>query len=237
LEASLETAEPRHQKFIAAALGACERASTLTTRLLGFVRREPVDPRPVDVDEVMERMSDLVRHSLGDDIAVETRLSGALWPVFVDPDQLEAALLNLALNARDAMSGRGRLTIETTNFHVEAADAPAHPGVGAGDHVAIFVGDTGIGMPPEVRDKAFDPFFTTKEAGKGTGLGLSQVNGFVTRSGGHCRIVSEPGEGTTIKLFLPRYVSSPEGDAPERVEAADAVAADAGQDAEPEKGS
>jgi signal transduction histidine kinase len=237
LEASLGAAEPRHRRFIAAALGACERASALTTRLLGFVRREPVDPRPVDVDEVIEHMSDLVRHSLGDNIAVETRLSGAPWPVFVDPDQLEAALLNLALNARDAMSGRGRLIIETANFHVEAADAPAHPGVGAGDHVAIFVGDTGIGMPPEVRDKAFDPFFTTKEAGKGTGLGLSQVNGFVTRSGGHCTIVSEPGQGTTIKLYLPRYVSPPEGDAPERGEAAVAVPAAAGQDAEPGTGS
>ena len=237
LEADLETTDPRRRKFIAAAIGACERASALTTRLLGFVRREPVDPRPVDVDEVIARMSDLVRHSLGDRIAVESRLSGGLWLVFVDPGQLEAAILNLALNARDAMSGRGRLTIKTANVHIEEADAPAHPGVGAGDHVAVFVSDTGIGMPPEVRDKAFDPFFTTKEAGKGTGLGLAQVNAFVTRSGGYCTIVSEPGHGTTIKLYLPRHVGTPERGVPERGEAAVAVAAGAGQDAAPGKGS
>ena len=156
-------------------------------------------------------MSDLARHSLGDHIAAEFRLSGDKWPVFVDPGQLENALLNLALNARDAMAGRGKLTIETANLHVEDADGSAHPGVGPGDYVTILVSDTGVGMPQEVRDRAFDPFFTTKEAGKGTGLGLSQVNGFVTRSGGHCTIRSEPGRGTTIKLYLPRYFGGPEG--------------------------
>jgi signal transduction histidine kinase len=207
LEADLDTTEPRRQKLIAAAINGCERASALTRRLLGFVRREPVDPRPVDIDEVIRRMSDLARHSLGEHVAAEFRLSGGRWPVFVDPGQLENALLNLALNARDAMAGRGKLTIETANIHVEDADASTHPGVAPGDYVAILVSDTGIGMAQEVRDKAFDPFFTTKEAGKGTGLGLSQVNGFVTRSGGHCTIRSEPGRGTTIKLYLPRYIA------------------------------
>jgi two-component system NtrC family sensor kinase len=210
LEADLDATEPRRKKLIAAAISGCERASALTRRLLGFVRREPVDPRPVDINEVITRLSDLARHSLGEHIAAEFRLSGGRWPVFVDPGQLENALLNLALNARDAMAGRGKLTIETANLHVEDTDASAHPGVGPGDYVVILVSDTGIGMPQEVRDKAFDPFFTTKEAGKGTGLGLSQVNGFVIRSGGHCTIRSEPGHGTTIKLYLPRYFGGPE---------------------------
>jgi signal transduction histidine kinase len=210
LEADLDMAEPRRKTLIAAAISGCKRASALTRRLLGFVRREPVDPRPVDINEVITRLSDLARHSLGEHIAAEFRLSGGRWPVFVDPGQLENALLNLALNARDAMAGRGKLTIETANLHVEDDDASAHPGVGPGDYVAVLVSDTGIGMPQEVRDKAFDPFFTTKEAGKGTGLGLSQVNGFVTRSGGHCTIRSEPGHGTTIKLYLPRYFGGPE---------------------------
>ena len=228
LEADLDTTEPRRQKLIAAAITGCERASALTRRLLGFARREPVDPRPVDIDEVITHMSDLARHSLGEHIAAEFRLSGGKWPVFVDPGQLENALLNLALNARDAMAGRGKLTIETASLHVEDADASAHPGVGPGDYVVILVSDTGIGMPQEVRDKAFDPFFTTKEAGKGTGLGLSQVNGFVTRSGGHCTIRSEPGHGTTIKLYLPRYFGGPEGGVAEagNARAADGASAD-----------
>jgi signal transduction histidine kinase len=156
-------------------------------------------------------MSDLAWRSPSDDIAAEFRLSGGLWPVFVDPNQLENALLNLALNARDAMARRGSLTIETANLHVTEADAPSQLGVPAGEYVAILISDTGRGMPQEVRDKAFDPFFTTKEAGKGTGLGLSQVHGFVTRSGGRCTISTEPGHGTTVKLYLPRYSGAMEG--------------------------
>ncbi|HEV8679444.1 MAG TPA: ATP-binding protein [Stellaceae bacterium] len=215
LEAGLDPHDQKRHKFIAAAISGCERASALTERLLGFARREPVDPRPVDIDELITQMPDLAWHSLGDRIAVDFRLAGDLWPVFVDPEQLENALLNLALNARDAMGGRGRLTVETANVHVNEADPAAPPSLGAGDYVAISIGDTGCGMPQEVQDKAFDPFFTTKEAGKGTGLGLSQVNGFVTRSGGRCTISSEPGRGTTVKLFLPRYLGAVEGgDAP-----------------------
>ncbi len=214
LEADLDTADARRQRFIASALSGCERASELTKRLLSFVRREPVDPQPVDINEVITRMSDLAWHSLGDRIATTSRLPDALWPVFVDPNQLETALLNLALNARDAMAGGGRLTIETANCHVEEAPDETHPGIGPGDYVAIAISDTGSGMPSEVRDKAFDPFFTTKEEGKGTGLGLSQVNGFVTRFGGRCIIDSTPGRGTTVKLYLPRYFGAMErGDA------------------------
>src|SRR6266571_1074147 len=209
LEADLDTTDARRQRFIAAALSGCERASDLTKRLLSFVRREPVDPQPVDINAVITRMSDLAWHSLGDQIATTCRLPPEVWPGFVDPNQLETALLNLALNARDAMAGGGRLTIETANCPVEEA-VETHPGIGPGDYVTIFIGDTGSGMSQEVRDKAFDPFFTTKEAGKGTGLGLSQVNGFVTRFGGRCIIESQPGRGTTVKLYLPRYLGAVE---------------------------
>jgi signal transduction histidine kinase len=164
----------------------------------------------VDINEAVTNVSDLPWRSLGDHITTELRLGQGLWPVFVDPGQFENALLNLALNARDAMAGRGCLTIESLNLQVDGTDAMADAGVAAGDYVAIFVSDTGCGMPQEVREKAFDPFFTTKEAGKGTGLGLSQVYGFITRFGGHCIIDSEPGRGTTVKLFLPRFLGERE---------------------------
>jgi signal transduction histidine kinase len=209
LEADREAIDPKHRRFISAAMSGCEKASALTKRLLSFAGREPVDPRPVDVTEVVTRMSDLPWRSLGDRVATELRQRDDLWPVFVDPGQLENALLNLALNARDAMAGRGRLTIETANLRLDEPHAAGHPGVGEGEYVTVFVSDTGCGMPREVLAKAFDPFFTTKGAGKGTGLGLSQVYGFVTRSGGHCAIDSEPGRGTTVKLYLPRYRGAP----------------------------
>ncbi len=208
LEAQADEAVAKRQRFITAARVGCERATALTKRLLGYARREPVDPRRVDINQVISGMSDLPWRSLGDRITVEFRLAQDLWPVFVDPTQLEDALLNLALNARDAMGSAGRLTIETLNHRRDHADA-AHPPVGsAGDYVAIYVADTGGGMPPEVRNRAFDPFFTTKEGGKGSGLGLSQVNGFVTRFGGYCIIDSAPGRGTTIRMHLPRYVGA-----------------------------
>ncbi len=222
LEAQSDTDDPKRQRFIAAAISGCERASALTKRLLGFASREPVDPRRVDINEVISGMSDLPWRSLGDRIAVEFRLATDLGPVFVDPTQLENALLNLALNARDAMAGTGRLTIETLNLHLDEADAASQRAVIAGEYVAIFVRDTGVGMPPEVREKAFDPFFTTKEDGKGSGLGLAQVNGFVTRFGGHCTIDSQPGRGTTVRLYLPRYFGAGEGGA---ADAASGVAA------------
>jgi signal transduction histidine kinase len=210
LESDLETADPRRRKFIGLAISGCERASALSKRLLSYARREPIDSRPVDINKAVTNVSDLPWRSLGDQITIELRLGRGLWPVFVDPGQLENALLNLALNARDAMAGRGCLTVETLNLQLDGPDATTHAGVTAGDYVAIFVSDTGCGMPQEVREKAFDPFFTTKEAGKGTGLGLSQVYGFITRFGGRCTIDSEPGRGTTVKLFLPRYLGEGE---------------------------
>jgi signal transduction histidine kinase len=208
LEVDADVSNPKHQRLIASAIAGCQRASALTARLLTFARSEPVDPRPVDVNELITGMSELSLRSLGNDAALEFRLADELWSVFVDPHQLENALLNLAFNARDAMAGQGCLTIETGNCHLNDDAAPMHDGIAAGDYVAIFVADTGCGMPKEVREKAFDPFFTTKTAGKGTGLGLSQVYGFVTRSGGHCMIDSEPGKGTTVKLYLPRYTGA-----------------------------
>ncbi len=205
LQSDLEFLEARRRKWIASAIGGCKRASVIARRLLTFARREPVDPQPIDVTKAVTRLSELPWRSMTDHIAIKFRLSGELWPVFVDPQQLETALLNLAFNARDAMDGRGSLTIETTNCHLGEDYAARHPEVSPGDYVAIFVSDTGRGMPQEVRDKAFHPLFTTKEAGKGSGLGLSQVYGFITRSGGDCIIDSKPGHGTTVKLYLPRY--------------------------------
>ena len=205
LDADLDSGDAKRRRLIASAMRGCERASELTRRLLSFARREPGDPQPVDINEVITRMSDLAWHSLGDRISAVFWLSEDLWPVFVDPEQLETTLLNLALNARDAMAGNGTLTVETANCVIEEAHAETQHGVGPGAYVAISISDTGCGMPQEVRDKAFDPFFTTKPAGKGTGLGLSQVNGFVTRFGGRCLIDSTLGRGTTVKLYLPRY--------------------------------
>ncbi|HKS88674.1 MAG TPA: ATP-binding protein [Stellaceae bacterium] len=204
LDAARDTLDPKHRRFIAAAMSGCEKASALTKRLLSFAGREPVDPRSVDVNDVVTRMSDLPWRSAGDRIATEFRLQGSVWPVFADPSQIENALLNLALNARDAMAGHGTLTIETANLRIEPGRPGVHPGIAPGDYVGIFVADSGCGMPPAVLAKAFDPFFTTKGSGKGSGLGLSQVYGFATRSGGRCVIDSEPGRGTTVKLYLPR---------------------------------
>jgi CheY-like chemotaxis protein len=153
-------------------------------------------------------MSDLLRHSLGGDVRLETVLAGGLWRVEVDPNQLENVILNLAVNARDAMPEGGRLTIETQNTHLDDRYVAAEIGVAAGQYVMIAVSDSGTGMTPEVAAKAFDPFFTTKEVGKGTGLGLSQVYGLIKQSGGHIKIYSEIGQGTTIKLYLPRLLGS-----------------------------
>jgi two-component system NtrC family sensor kinase len=205
LQQQLDIPTSRQQKFIASANTACERAAVLIGRLLSFARREPVDPRPTDANPIVSGLADLPWRMLGDRIELTLRLAPNLWPVLIDPFELENALVNLAINARDAMAGAGRLTVETRNcqFHDTPPDAPS--GTAGGDYVLIAVSDTGGGMTPEVRDKVFDPFFTTKEPGKGTGLGLSQVRSFVTRSGGYCTIDSEPGAGAVIRLFLPRY--------------------------------
>lgn len=189
-----------------AAVRGAERAAALTQRLLAFSRRQPLMPTPVEVNKLVAGMSDLLRRTLGESIAIETVLAGGLWRVSADANQLENALLNLAVNARDAMPAGGKLTIETANSHLDETYAAAHDEVQAGQYVLIAMTDTGTGMPKDVAGKAFDPFFTTKEMGQGTGLGLSQVYGFVKQSGGHVKIYSEPGEGTTVKLYLPRLV-------------------------------
>ena len=180
------------------------RAAELTQRLLAFGRRQPLVPRVLDPNRLVAGMSELLRRTLGEQVRLETVLAGGIWPIEADFGQLENAILNLAINARDAMPGGGRLTIETHNCHLDEAYAARHEGVSAGQYTLIAITDSGAGMAPEVAARALDPFFTTKEVGKGTGLGLSQVFGFVKQSGGHLKIYSEPGEGTTVKLYLPR---------------------------------
>ena len=211
LDRRIGTDDARAKRYVDAAADGARRAALLTHRLLAFSRQQPLVPEPVDVNKLVSGMSDLLRHSLGGDVRLETVLSGGLWRAHVDPNQLENVILNLAINGRDAMPAGGRLTIETANGHLDAHYVALHLGVPAGQYVMIAVSDTGTGMPPDVIAKAFDPFFTTKEIGKGTGLGLSQVYGFVKQSGGHVKIYSEPGQGTTIKVYLPRLTASDVG--------------------------
>ncbi|MGV3480895.1 MAG: CHASE3 domain-containing protein [Sphingobium sp.] len=187
-----------------------ERAATLTARLLAFSRQQPLAPEPVDANKLVASMSELLRRTLGEQVMVETVLAGGLWRSHADVSQLENAIVNLAVNARDAMPEGGKLTIETANTHLDDAYAAARAEVQPGQYVLICVTDTGGGMSEEVIERAFDPFFTTKPVGKGTGLGLSQVFGFVKQSGGHVAIYSEPGDGTTIKLYLPRFFGAAE---------------------------
>ena len=204
LQRRLERDDPGAHRLIAAALRGVERATTLTHRLLAYARRQPLDPRPIELNRLIIGMSDLLTRTLGENIKVESVLSGGLWQVSVDPNQVENAVLNLALNARDAMPGGGNLTIETANTYLDEAYARAHTEVTAGQYVMLAVSDTGVGMTSDVVEKAFEPFFTTKQIGEGTGLGLSQVYGFVKQSGGHVKIYSEPGEGTTARIYFPR---------------------------------
>jgi len=194
------------KRMIAAAARGAQRASTLTQRLLAFARRQPLNPKPVDVNKLVNGMSELLHRTLGESITIEAVLAGGIWRVNADANQLENALLNLAVNARDAMEKGGKLTIETANTYLDEAYAQANE-VRPGQYVLIAVTDTGSGMPGDVLSKAFEPFFTTKDVGKGSGLGLSQVYGFIKQSEGHAKIYSEPGEGTTIKLYLPRFMS------------------------------
>lgn len=213
---SLELAErrigdpDRLRRAIANARDGAERAAALTGRLLAFSRQSPLAPVAIDVNRLVSGMSELLRRTLGEEIAVETVLAGGLWPTFADPGEIENALLNLAVNARDAMAGRpnARLTIETANTHFDDATAGERGDMAPGQYVMIGVTDTGTGMPPAVIARAFDPFFTTKGVGKGTGLGLSQVFGFAKQSRGHASIYSEAGHGTTVKLYLPRHAGA-----------------------------
>ena len=183
------------------------RAETLTQRLLAFSRQQPLDPKPIDLGRLVTGMSDLLRRTLGEHVTVETVLGGGVWRALADPNQLELAILNLAVNARDAMLNGGKLTIETTNVHLDDRYAAGQIEVIPGQYVMLAVTDTGAGMSADVKAKAFDPFFTTKDVGHGTGLGLSQVYGFVKQSRGHVKIYSELGLGTTIKIYLPRVLA------------------------------
>ena len=204
LERRADVADPRARTYLDAARDGARRAAQLTQRLLAFSRQQPLKPEPIDANALVSGMSTLLRHSLGERVRMETVLAGGLWRTHADPNQLENVVLNLAVNARDAMSDGGRLTIETQNAHLDARYAAENPGAQAGQYVMIAVTDTGAGMTAEVISKAFDPFFTTKGVGKGTGLGLSQVYGFVKQSGGHLKIYSEVGHGTSVKIYLPR---------------------------------
>jgi PAS domain S-box-containing protein len=193
------------------ALQGARRAATLTSRLLAFSRQQALAPQTIDANKLVASIHDFLGRTLGENVSLETVLAGGLWRTLADPNQLENALLNLAVNARDAMPGGGKLTIETSNSYLDQAYVASIPEpVQPGQYVMIAVTDTGAGMDRLTRERAFDPFFTTKEVGKGTGLGLSQVYGFVRQTGGHVQIYSELGEGTVVKLYLPRHVGSDE---------------------------
>ena len=201
------------------AMTGAKRAATLTQRLLAFSRRQPLAPKPVDANALMSGMSDLLSRALGETIELETVLAGGLWRTEADPNQLESAILNLAVNARDAMPNGGKLTVETVNARLDEAYAQSNLEVRPGQYVVISVSDTGSGMDRATMARVFEPFFTTKQVGKGTGLGLAMVYGFIKQSGGHVKLYSEPGQGTTVKIYLPRLARSVEEDKPVPVSA------------------
>ena len=194
-------------RYVAAAQGASKRAAALTHRLLAFSRRQTLDPKPTDVNRLVMDMEELIRRTVGPQIALEVVTAGGLWSALIDASQLESALLNLCINARDAMPEGGRITIETANKWLDDQAAGGRD-LPPGQYLSLCVTDTGTGMTPDVIARAFDPFFTTKPIGQGTGLGLSMVYGFVRQSGGQVRIYSEVGCGTTMCLYLPRHYGS-----------------------------
>jgi PAS domain S-box-containing protein len=212
----LPAEENRLRRAVDQASRGAQRAATLTQQLLAFARRQPLNPKPCDMNRLVADMSDLLRRTLGENIAIETVLAGGLWRVDVDEHQLESAILNLAVNSRDAMPDGGKLTVETANTHLDDEYASNFAEIAPGQYVQLCVSDTGSGMSREVLGRAFDPFFTTKPIGQGTGLGLSQVYGFVKQSNGHIKIYSEPGQGTTVKIYLPRLMGTSPEDEPQR---------------------
>jgi hypothetical protein len=201
-------------RYLVAAQGASKRAAALTHRLLAFSRRQTLDPKPTDVTKLVRGMADLIRRTVGPEITLETVDMPGLWTALVDPNQLENALLNLCINARDAMPGGGDLVVETANRWMDERAARERD-VPPGQYLSLSVSDTGTGMPPDVKARAFDPFFTTKPLGQGTGLGLSMIYGFAKQSGGAVRIYSEMGHGTTVSIYLPRHVGPEEARASE----------------------
>ena len=192
-------------RHVRAASQAGDRAATLTRRLLAFARRQPLSPASLNLNALVSGMQELVQRSVGEAVQVKAILAGGLWRTWADANQVENVLLNLAINARDAMPAGGHLTIETANSHLDDRYVAAETGLQPGQYVVMCVTDTGTGMPSEVMARAFEPFFTTKPIGQGTGLGLSQLYGFARQSGGHAALYSEVGKGTTVKLYLPRY--------------------------------
>ena len=197
------------EKRLRNVLDAVERGTKLSAQLLAFARRQPLHPSVVDVGDLLARMDSLLQRAAGESVAIELvrrPAGGVLWSALVDPNQLENVILNLVINARDAMTGAGKVTITLANLDAGNTAALADPEIEPGEYVLIAVSDTGEGMPPEVMERAFEPFFTTKPEGEGTGLGLSMAHGFVKQSGGHIRIASAPGEGTTISIYLPRHM-------------------------------
>jgi signal transduction histidine kinase/CheY-like chemotaxis protein len=209
LNRSIPTESPRLKRAAANALNGAQRAASLTQRLLAFSRRQPLDPKPLNANTLVTGLSELVHRTLGETVAIETVLAAGLWQLEADASELEAAILNLAVNARDAMPEGGRLTIETANTYIDETYAAAYAEVAPGQYVSISVSDTGIGMNSDTVARAFEPFFTSKPPGQGTGLGLSQVYGFVKQSNGHVKIYSEIGHGTTVKIYLPRHSMEP----------------------------
>jgi CheY-like chemotaxis protein len=207
-------ADPASSELVGEALAAALRGADLTRRLLAFARKQPLQPRPIDVNELVSGLNTLLARTLGGNIEVDLRLGDGVWPVVADPAQLESSLINLATNARDAMPDGGTLRIATGNRELDADYAGTHEGLTPGDYALIEVSDTGTGIAPETLGQIFEPFFTTKEGGKGTGLGLSMVFGFMKQSGGHINVYSELGVGTTFRLYLPHQLDKAAAPAP-----------------------
>ncbi|MEF7613172.1 ATP-binding protein [Aquincola sp. MAHUQ-54] len=198
---------PRAQDRVQKAMAGVSRGAKLASQLLAFGRRQPLEPKVLHIGRLLRNMDDMLRRTLGEEVEIETVVAGGLWNTFVDPGQIENAVLNLAINARDAMSGPGRLTLEAGNAMLDDEYARMNEDVRPGQYVMLAVSDTGQGIPPELIDRVFEPFFSTKPEGKGTGLGLSMVYGFVKQSGGHVKIYSEVGEGTVVRIYLPRALA------------------------------
>lgn len=218
LDIALDSAPGPLRASIEGALNAAEKAAALTQRLLAFSRQQPLAPEPIDVNDLVAGMEDMLRRTVSEDIEITLQLQPDLWPALADKSQLESALLNLVVNARDAMPEGGKLTIETANVHLDESYAETNAEVSPGDYTLLAVSDTGTGMAQEIAERAVEPFFTTKSTGKGTGLGLSMVYGFAKQSRGHLKIYSEVGLGTTVRLYLPRANAAeaalPEGTTP-----------------------
>jgi PAS domain S-box-containing protein len=218
LDLAIERVQPELRASVEGALRAAERGAALVRQMLAFSRRQTLIAETLDLNRVAAGMEEMLRRTLGEDVEIEMRLATPLWPALADRAQVESALLNLAINARDAMPRGGKLTIETDNAHLDQDYAARNTEVSPGDYVALAVTDTGTGMTPEVLEHAFEPFFTTKEVGKGTGLGLSMIYGFAKQSRGHVKIYSEVGHGTTVRLYLPRKAAATDAVTPAAAE-------------------